>query len=139
MPFPALGAVRHRLAMLALGAVLSGAASCSSARSAVPRPIDPVGRFDYTSTANGQPVNGSLTIARNENAYTVVMTTGGMTRDILFQDARLEGNRLTATTQTPAGASVALHVRFEGDAITGDWALGPQTGTLRGTRSAVAR
>lgn len=138
MRLPALG-VHRRLATLVIGLVLAGTASCTSARPATPRAIDPVGRFDYTSTANGQPINGSITIERRESAYMVVMTTGGMTRDILFQDARLEGDRLTATTQTPAGAPVALHVRFDGNAITGDWTLGPQTGTLRGTRSAAAR
>ena len=139
MRLPALGSTRHRLAALVGGVILAVTAACATAPRATARPIDHVGRFDYTSTANGQPVNGTITVAKSDTVYTVVMSTGGMTRDILFQNARLDRDRLTATTQSPNGATVALHVRFDGDSITGDWTMGPQTGTLRGARSAAAR
>jgi len=138
---------RPRFVALTLAALLRApllaasalAAACAHPRSVTMRAVDPLGRFDYTSAADGQEVRGTIVIARSDSAYTVVMNTGGMTRDILFQRASLEGDRLTASTTTPAGALVALHVRFEGDSITGDWAMGPRTGTLRGVRSATTQ
>ena len=109
-------------------------ASCASLRSAQ-TPPDVTGTYSYTSTAHGQPVNGTIVVTRSDSTYTVVMSTGGMTRDILFRDVTVSGNRVTATAQTPAGATVALHLTIDGQSLKGDWSLGEQGAPLTGKRA----
>ena len=62
------------------------------------------------------------------------MTTGGLMRDILFTDVSITGNRLSATAQSPNGDRLELHLTVTGNTITGEWASGPQSAELQGTR-----
>lgn len=96
--------------------------------------MDLPGQYAYTTTAHGQPVNGTITITRSQAQYSIVMTTAGLTSDILFTDVSITGNRLTATTQAPNGERMDLHLTVSGNTITGDWQLASQNATLRGTR-----
>ena len=92
------------------------------------------GQYAYTTTSHGQPVSGTITIARSQAQYTIVMSSGGFTRDITFTDVSITGNRLSATAPMPNGGSVELHLTIVGNTITGDWAAASQNGELRGTR-----
>ena len=113
--------------------VLATLAACASLRAASGSPDLP-GEYAYSTTAHGQPVNGTITIAQAQAQYSIVMTTGGLTRDILFTDVSITANRLSATTQAPNGERIELHVTVSGNTITGDWQFASQTATLRGTR-----
>lgn len=92
------------------------------------------GRYVYTTTAHGQPVNGTITIARSQAQYSIVMTTGGLTKDILFTDVSITDNRLSATAAMPNGERIELRVTVSGNTITGDWQVAAQQAALRGTR-----
>jgi hypothetical protein len=92
------------------------------------------GQDAYTTTAHGQPVNGTITITRSQAQYSIVMTTGGLTRDILFTDVSITANRLAARSQEPNGNSIDLRLTVTGNTITGDWQVGSQNAQLRGTR-----
>jgi hypothetical protein len=114
--------------------VLALAAACARNRQAdTPRPLDPVGRIEYTSESDGQPVRGTITITGAPGAYQAVMTTGGLTRDLFFQNVTVSGDRVTMLAQTPT-QNISVHLTIAGNAISGDWAMGPRTGALRGTR-----
>lgn len=107
--------------------------ACASMRSSS-GPSNLAGQYAYTTTAHGQPVSGTITIARSQAQYTIVMTTGGLMRDITFTDVSITGNRLSATAQTPNGDPLELHLTVTGNTIMGDWAMASQNGELRGTR-----
>jgi hypothetical protein len=100
--------------------------------------VDPVGRYEYTSSADGQPVSGVITIEpAGSGGYAATMSST-MTRDVLFRAVTVSGNAITLEAQTPASAFV-VRLRVDGAAVTGDWTMGARTGTLRGTRRAVTR
>ena len=126
-----LVALAAALAILVLGA-------CARNRQAeVPAPLDPVGRFEYTSESDGQPVRGTITITGTPGAYQAVMTTGGLTRNLFFQNVTVSGNRVTMLAETPSQTRIAVNLTFAGNAISGDWAMGQRTGALRGTRQSA--
>ena len=129
-----------RLASLSLAALLALAsfpAGCASAPRAASA-VDPVGRYEYTSSANGQPVSGVITIEpATGGGYTAAMSSS-MTRDVLFRTVTVTGNAVTLETRTPASALV-VRLRIDGSNVTGDWTMGAQTGTLRGTRRGAGR
>lgn len=118
------------LTALFLAATVGACASMRSSSGA----SNLVGQYAYTTTAHGQPVSGTITIARSQAQYTIVMTSGGFTRDITFTDVSITGNRVSATAPMADGGSVALHLAVTGDTITGDWSAASQNGELRGTR-----
>src|SRR5215213_8366397 len=97
--------------------VLVGAACARNRQADSPAPVDPVGRFEYTSEANGQPVRGTITISGAPGAYQAVMTTGGMTRDLFFQNVTVSGSRVTMLAETPA-QKVAVHLTISGNAVS---------------------
>lgn len=113
--------------------LLATLGACASIHGASGSPDLP-GQYAYTTTAHGQPVNGTITIARSQAQYSIVMTTGGLTRDIVFTDVSISGNRLNATGQAPNGERMELRLTVTGNTITGDWQLASQNAALRGTR-----
>ena len=113
--------------------LVSTVGACASMRSSSGA-SNLAGQYAYTTTAHGQPVSGTITIARSRAQYTIVMTTGGLTRDITFTDVSITGNHLSATTQAPNGGPIDLHLIVTGNTITGDWAMASQNAELRGTR-----
>lgn len=115
-----------------LVALAAGLAACASLRGAPTR--DLTGQYSYSSTAHGQPVSGTITVTRSQERYQIVMTTGGLTRDLLFSEVTRSANSLTASLEAASGQRMTLHLTVDGKAISGDWALGDQTATLRGTR-----
>jgi amino acid transporter len=115
---------------LFLAATLGACASMRSSSGA----SNLAGQYAYTTTAHGQPVNGTITIARSQAQYTIVMTSGGFTRDITFTDVSITGNRLSATAQTTNGDQIELRLTVTGNTITGGWAVASQNAELRGTR-----
>ena len=93
--------------------------------------LDPVGRYDYTSVANGQTITGTITISRAVSGLTGVMTTG-VTRDLAFETVRVSGNRVTLESAVPPARAVELTVN--GADVTGTWQMGAMGGSLKGKR-----
>ena len=127
---PAARRARPLLA-LRLALALVAVAACATVRPGEP---NPVGRYEFRST-EGEPLTGTITISGEPGDYTVVMATGGLTRDVRFEHVAARGRHMTATTHTPSGALVVLDLAFDGDGITGEWAIGRRTAKLRGARA----
>jgi|SRR5690348_7755734 hypothetical protein len=118
---------RHSLFLLAF------VSACASLRSSSGSPELP-GQYAYTTVAHGQPVTGTITITRDHAQYSILMTTRGLTKDLLFTDVSITGDRLTASTEAPNGGRIVLRLAVTGDTITGDWQMASQNAGLRGTR-----
>lgn len=120
---------------LALTTTAVSATACAGARASTSATaaVDPVGQYSYTSQANGADVSGTITISRTDAGFRGVMTTGGLSRDLVFEHVRASGNRVTM--ESTAGASrVAVDFTRNGDAISGTWTMGAMGGSLRGRR-----
>jgi len=92
---------RHSLFLLVF------VSACASLRSSSGSSELP-GQYAYTTIAHGQPVTGTITITRDHAQYSILMTTGGLTKDLLFTDVSITGDRLTAVTAAPNGGRIGL-------------------------------
>lgn len=107
-------------------------APASASAPAASENVDPVGRYRYTSTAHGAPIEGTITIAGAPGAYTAVMTTG-ISPDLDLREVTVAGRRVTMAAQLPQGRGV-IEMEIDGDRIDGRWTLGPMSAPLTGTR-----
>ena len=113
----------------------SGTSGQSAATASATGESDSVGQYSYTSTAGGQPVTGTITITRTENGLRGMMSTGGMSRDITFEQVRVTGNRLVMEATAPAGP-VKVELTRSGETIRGTWQMGARGNALQGRRIA---
>lgn len=123
--------------LLALAACAPAQPSPAAAPAPTPAPaasatVDPVGRYRYTSSAHGTPIEGTITIAGAPGAYTAVMTTG-ISPDLDIREVTVAGRRVTLATQLPQGRAL-IEMEVDGDRIDGRWALGHMSAPLSGTR-----
>jgi len=131
-------------AKLLLAAVLSLAASACAggpapeaapAQSAAPAAVNPVGRFEFSTTVQGQPVTGAIEIAGAPGAYTGQITTS-VTPPLPVASVTVNGQEMVVTGNTPEGV-VTLRLAFtDGTSFTGGWELAGDGGTLSGRRVA---
>ena len=105
-----------------------------SAQTPAPAPaIDPVGTFEFSTTVQGQTVNGSMTLTKTEGVL-----GGKIMADIMpeipLKSAVLEGKKLTLTAETPDGV-LTLVLDFEdADKFAGNWTLAGDGGAITGKR-----
>jgi hypothetical protein len=128
--------------ILAVALSLS-AAACSSAPAPETTPsaqpsasaaaVNPVGRFEFTTSMGGQPVTGGLMIAGGPGAYTGEITTS-MTPPLPVASVTVNGQDLVVTGDTPDGV-VTIRLTFtDATHFTGRWELAGGGGTLSGRR-----
>jgi hypothetical protein len=125
------------------------AACASSPREAVPEApptipetrvettpaLNPVGDFEFsTMTPDGTQIRGVITIRGTPGNYTgsIDATPVGV---FPVKGATVAGQTLTIASQHPEGP-LELRLTFVGDAFTGSWHLGDQSGELAGKRKA---
>jgi hypothetical protein len=94
-----------------------------------------VGQYSYTSTAGGQPVTGTITITRTEKGLRGIMSTGGMSRDISFEQVRVTGNEIVMEATAPSGP-VKVDLTRSGEMIRGTWQMGAMGNAFEGRRVA---
>lgn len=132
-------------AKLVLAAALSLAA-CSTAPAAetasAPSPsvsttaaaVNPVGRFEFTTSVQGQPVTGAVEISGTADAYTGQITTS-ITQPIPISRVTVNGQELVVSADTPDGP-VTIHMTFtDANTFSGGWELAGDSGTLTGRRA----
>lgn len=122
-----------------LAAAAATLAACAS--SSTPAPADappaaviaePVGIYDFTTTADGTAVTGTVTITKAESGYTGSITTN-VTDPIAITMVSVEATRINVTALTPDGP-LSFIMDMAGNDFTGTWALGEMTGTHTGRR-----
>lgn len=119
-----------RIAVLAI-VVMTTACASGQGRSSE---VDPVGAFDFTTTVEGTPVTGTITITRNGSEYGGSVSTN-VTESMPISTVTVEGQSMQVTGSTPDGP-VTISMTFTGETFTGSWSYAGMTGSLTGRRRA---
>lgn len=131
-----------------LAAVLSlAAAACSAAPDPETTPgttavtttttasaaLNPVGRFEFTTSVQGQMVTGAVEIAGTPGAYTGQITTN-ITPPLPIAGVTVNGQEMVVTGNTPDG-TLTFRMNFtDGTSFTGGWELSGDSSQLTGRR-----
>jgi hypothetical protein len=93
--------------------------------------VDPVGTYEFSTYANNQTVNGTLTITRSE----ALMDAPDAQLPPL-QAASVEVEGKTVKLMIPMGqeGDLWIEVTIDGDDVTGQWFVGMESGEITGKR-----
>jgi hypothetical protein len=104
----------------------------------VPAPapaFDPAGRWSVALVAQGQPLELTIELAKLEGDGNY---GGTITSDVFppmpISSAKLVGKRMVLTVPAPTGDQATLTMNFDGDLVSGDWAMPGDGGKLSGKR-----
>lgn len=128
---------------LLLAAVLSlTAAACASAgttsdtgpsAAAAPASVNPLGRYEFSTAVNGNPVTGGIEIAGAPDAYTGWITTS-VTPPLAIVSVTATGQEMVITGEAPDGR-ITIRLTFtDGTAFTGGWEFAGDSGAITGRR-----
>ena len=131
-----------------LAAVLSlAAAACSTAPAPETTPgsttittttatsatVNPVGRYEFTTSVQGQMITGGVEIAGTPGAYTGQITTS-ITPPLPIAGVTATGQQVVVTGNTPDG-TITFRMNFtDATNFTGGWELAGDSGALTGRR-----
>jgi hypothetical protein len=123
------------LTTLALAACAS-APQQSEAATARANNVDPVGTFDFSTSAQGMDINGSIVISRATQGYGGVINTG-VTEPIPISNVAVDGQTMRLTGTTPDG-NIEMTLTFTGNDFMGSWShAAGLSGELKGKRRAA--
>jgi hypothetical protein len=95
--------------------------------------VNPVGRYEFATAVQGQPVTGTITITGNPGAYGGEITTS-VTPPLPISGATVSGQQVTVTGNTPDG-TLTFRMNFtDGTSFSGAWELAGDSGNLTGRR-----
>ena len=133
---------------LILAAVLSlSAAACSTTPAPESTPssttvttttattaaVNPVGRYEFATSVQGQMITGGVEIAGTPGAYTGQITTS-ITPPLPIAGVTVAGQQVVVTGNTPDG-TITFRMNFtDASNFTGGWELAGDSGTLTGHR-----
>lgn len=122
---------------LLLAALVAGVTACAGTPPPPPAPplppaVNPIGTFDFTTSVEGNLVNGTITIVRTDTGFGGTVTTS-VTDPIPVRSVVVDGQKLTVNADTPDGALV-FTMDFTGDQFTGSWGVGTMSGAHSGKR-----
>ena len=118
-------------AVISLCAGIAVAAACASAP-AQPRPVDPIGTFDFSTTVDGTAVSGTIEIRSGSSGYTGTISTN-VTEPVPITAVTVEGQVVTVAASAPDGP-INFTMTFTGDDFTGGWTYAGMSGELTGNR-----
>jgi hypothetical protein len=116
---------------LSAAAILLLVAACATVPRA-PAVLDPVGRFEFSTLFQGQPLDGTIEITGAAGAYTGRLMAGGIP-EIPLSTIAAEGSELVVGGMTPSG-ELRMRMVFVGSEFTGGWTLGGESGEVTGRR-----
>jgi hypothetical protein len=93
--------------------------------------LEPVGTYDFSTSADGSPVNGTIVVTRGTDGLRGTLASDA-SGDIAISSVTVEGQRMTLMGQD--GLSVVLE--FNGADFTGSWSYSGMTGEMTGKRRA---
>jgi hypothetical protein len=130
-----------------LAAVLSlAAAACSTAPAPESTPaaamtttttssaaVNPVGRFEFTTSVQGQMITGAVEIAGAPGAYTGQITTS-ITQPLPISGVTVDGQQMVVLGNTPDG-TLTFRMNFtDATNFSGAWELSGDSGQVTGRR-----
>jgi hypothetical protein len=123
------------------GVLLLAAAACAPAAQTAAAPaapaaspgLNPVGRYEFSTSVQGQAVTGGVEIAGTAGAYTGQITTS-ITPPLPISSVAVAGQVITVTGDTPDGVLTFTMNFSDGTNFTGGWTLSGDSGQLTGRR-----
>jgi len=101
---------------------------------AAPAAVNPVGKYEFSSTVNGTAITGAMEITGTPGAYAGRITTTA-TEPINISGATVDGQTMTVTAETGTG-TLTIRMTFAADGtFTGAWALSGDGAPLTGRRT----
>jgi hypothetical protein len=128
--------------------LLLSSAACAAAPAAEPAPapqpigvpapqasaaVNPVGKYEFTTSLQGQMLTGTMEITGTPGAYAGRITSSA-TEPIAITAVTVEGQNMTVVGETPNGPLTIKMTFAEGGAFTGNWTLSGDGATLTGKR-----
>jgi hypothetical protein len=130
--------------------LLLSAAACTATPAAEPTPaprpmaapapppapaaVNPVGKYEFATSLQGQPLTGTLEITGTPGAYAGRITSSA-TEPIPITAVTVEGQTMTVAGETPNGTLTIRMTMAADGTFTGGWTLGSDGATLTGRRT----
>jgi hypothetical protein len=98
--------------------------------------VDPVGTYEFSTYANNQTVNGTLTISRSEEGELQALLDAPEADLPPLQAVSVEVKGKEVTLRIPLGeeGDLWIEVTIDGDDVTGQWFVGMESGEITGKR-----
>jgi hypothetical protein len=103
---------------------------------APPKPLDPVGDYEFSTIVDGQTRTGVISITKKDDVLGGRIFSEAMP-EIPVSSVRVDGRTVTLNAALPDTESALIVVlTFEADnnKFSGNWSLGSDSGTLGGKR-----
>jgi hypothetical protein len=122
---------------VALAAALAVTACAAGTQQAAVAPaFDPIGVYDFSTQADGETINGTITIRRGDDGALSAIISTPVTGSLAIQSVTLEGRRMDMRSNIEGDALIMM-LDFVEDRITGGWELGSgMSGVVTGRRRA---
>ena len=101
---------------------------------AAPAAVQPAGKWLITLTAQGSPMDVQVELIRLDDGSWTGTVTSAAFPPFPVSKAVLTGNRMVATLAIPTGDTATMTLEFDGDSVTGEWAMPGDGSRLSGKR-----
>ena len=109
-------------------------ATIAAATSAAPAAVQPAGKWLITLSAQGSPMDVQVELVRLEDGSWTGTVTSAAFPPFPVSKAVLTGNKMVATLAIPTGDTATMTLEFDGDTVTGEWAMPGDGSRLSGKR-----
>jgi len=109
-------------------------ATIPAATSAAPAAVQPAGKWLITLSAQGSPMDVQVELVRLEDGSWTGTVTSAAFPPFPVSKAVLTGNKMVATLAIPTGDTATMTLEFDGDTVTGEWAMPGDGSRLSGKR-----
>ena len=98
--------------------------------------VDPVGTYEFSTYANNQTINGTLTITRSEEGALQALMDAPDAQMPPLQAASVEVDGKDVKLRIPLGqeGDLWIEVTIDGDDCIGQWFVGMESGEITGKR-----
>ena len=98
--------------------------------------VDPVGTYEFSTYANNQTINGTLTITRSDEGALQALMNAPDAQLPPLQAASVEVEGEEVKLRIPLGedGDLWIEVTIDGDDVTGEWFVGMESGEITGKR-----
>jgi hypothetical protein len=103
------------------------------AAAAMPAALNPVGRYEFATTLQGQALTGTMEISGTAGAYTGRITSSA-TDPIPITAVTVDGRKMVVTGEAETGTLTIRMTFTDGPNFTGEWTLAGDGATLTGHR-----